>query len=82
MKRHKKGFKWVCHSVLILHPKAPLGRLLGTRRVRLSVIGVGAGPGHGKGGNNGDDDDTGNTTGSQGQPADTNITADTTLRNP
>ena len=24
-KRHKMGFKWVCHSVLILHPKASLG---------------------------------------------------------
>jgi hypothetical protein len=24
-KRHKRGFKWVCQSVLISHPKAPLG---------------------------------------------------------
>jgi hypothetical protein len=54
-------------------------RLLGTRRVRLSVMGVGAGPGHGKGGNNNDDDDdTGNTTGNQGQPADTTILGNVT----
>ena len=26
-KRHKRGFKCVCHSVLILHQKAPQGRI-------------------------------------------------------
>jgi hypothetical protein len=48
-------------------------RLLDTRRVRISVIGVGAGPGHGEGGNKSDDDHTRNHTGIQNQTADTTI---------